>query len=127
MDISVGGCEDSVIFNAGDVTLDSLGRILQLDVTLRNVCPGKRVALAVILTERDAEDNEYTRGTKTMVIPAHTGLSCRDVTVRCIKFVLPEATDVSGTPDRLCDERHFRARFLANYIDSTFVCCPDTP
>ena len=96
-------------------------------MTLRNVCPGKRVALAVILTEVDAEDNEYNRGTKTMVIPAHTAPSCRDVTVRCIKFVLPEELDVSGSPDALCDERSFRARFIANYIDSTFVCCPDIP
>ena len=127
VDITIGGCEDSVVFDAGDLVMDSLGRILQLDVTLRNVCPGKRVALAVILTEVDAEDNEYNRGTKTMVIPAHTAPSCRDVTVRCIKFVLPEELDVSGSPDALCDERSFRARFIANYIDSTFVCCPDIP
>ena len=93
--------------------MDALGRILQLDVTLRNVCPGKRVALAVILTEVDPEDNEYTRGTKTMVIPAHAAPGCRDVTVRCIKFVLPEALDVSGNPDTLCGQRFFRARFIA--------------
>ena len=125
VDLTIDGCEDSVVFDAGDLVMDSLGRIMQLDVTLRNVCPGKRVALAVILTEVDGKDNEYNRGTKTMVIPAHTQPSCRDVTVRCIKFVLPEELDVSGSPNALCDERFFRARFIANYIDSSFVCCPD--
>lgn len=127
VDITIDGCEESIVLDAGDLALDSLGRILQLDVTLRNVCPGKRVALAVILTEVDTSGNEFSRGLKTMVIPAHTAPSCRDVTVRCVKFVLPEALDVSGGTDRLCNQRAFRARFLANYIDNSFVCCPDLP
>ena len=42
-----------MILDAGSVMLSSLGRILQLDVTVKNVCPNKRVALAVILTEVD--------------------------------------------------------------------------
>ena len=127
VDITVGGCEISAVFDAGDLALDSLGRILQLDVTLRNVCPGKRVALAVILTEVDCKDREHDRGLKTLVIPAHDRSSCQDITVRCIKFVLPEELDVSGSADALCNKRCFRVRFLANYIDSGFVCCPDRP
>ena len=123
IEIAIDGCEDSVIFNAGDLALDSLGRILQLDVTLKNVCPGKRVALAIILTEVDHEDNEYNRGLKTMVIPAHYRDSCRNVTVRCVKFVLPEELDVSGSPEAMCDQRNFRARLIAHYIDSDFSCC----
>ena len=125
VDIAIGGCETSVVFDAGDVVLESLGRILQLDVTLRNVCPNKRVALAVILTEVDEEDNEYDRGLKTLLIPAHDGDSCRDITVRCLKFVLPEVLDVTNGADAMCNERNFRARFIANYVDSGFVCCPD--
>ena len=81
------------------------------------------MALAVILTEVDDEDNEYRRGMKTLVIPAHDGVSCRDVTVRCIRFVLPEELDVSGDPTRLCDQRNFRVRFITNYIDAGFTCC----
>ena len=84
------------------------------------------LALAVILTEVDAEGVEYRRGMKTLVIPAHEGDGCRDVTVRCIRFVLPEELDVSGEPDQLCNQRNFRARFIANYIDAGFTCCtPD--
>ena len=75
----------------------------------------------------DGEDNEYNRGTKTMLIPAHSQPSYRDVTVWCIKFVLPEKLDMSGSPDAPSDTRSFRARFIANYIDRTFVCCLDPP
>ena len=123
VNVTMEGCEDEIEIDAGDVLLESLGRILKLDVTIPNVCPGRRVALAVILTEVDDEDNEFRRGFKTLVIPAHDGNSCRDVTVRCIRFVLPEALDVSGDPQRLCDERNFRVRFIANYIDAGFTCC----
>lgn len=77
----------------------------------------------VILTEVDDNDNEFRRGLKTLVIPAHDAPSCRDLTVRCIRFVLPEAPDVSGDPQRLCDERHFKVRFIAHYIDAGFTCC----
>lgn len=119
--VSIDGCSDSIEFDAGLLALDSQGRILQLDVTLQSICPGRRVALACILTELDAEDTEYQRGLKILTVPAHNRESCQDVTVRCIKFVLPEDTDVSG--GGFCGQRRFRARFLAHYIDSTFNCC----
>lgn len=70
-DLSVDGCSDAVVVDMGDTYLESLGRIIQLDVTVRNVCPGKRVALAVILTEVDENGEEYQRGMKAMTIPAH--------------------------------------------------------
>lgn len=108
-----------------DVTSIPCGR--SFNVTLRNVCLGKWVALAVILTEVDAEDNKYNRGTKSTVIPAHTQLGCRDITVRRIKFVLSEELDVSGSPNALHDTRSFCVRFIANHTGSTFVCCPDVP
>lgn len=126
VEITATGCGDTIEFDAGEIVLESLGRILQLDVTLQNVCPNKRVALAVILNETDPEGNEYRRGMKTMTIPAHTEASCRDVHVRCIKFVLPEDIDVSGTDTGTCNTRSFNARFFANYIDSDFECCTAT-
>lgn len=121
--ITINGCEDAVEFDAGEIALESLGCILQLDVSLKNVCPDKRVALAVILTEIDSCGDEHKRGMKTLTVPAHNSDSCRDVTVRCIKFVLPEDLDVSGTPGSLCNSRKFKARFIANYIDNGFACC----
>lgn len=123
VDVAVNGCEDSVCFDAGELVMDSLGRIVQLDVTLRSVCPHRRVALAVLLSEVDSDGNEYNRGLKTMTIPAHTRESCRDVAVRHIKFVLPEDLDVSGAPYSICNGRNFKARFIAHYIDNDFDCC----
>lgn len=123
VNVYLDGCEDSVEFHAGNLGLDSLGRILKLDVTLRDVCPHRRVALAVVLTELDREGHEYRRGLKTLLIPAQDCDRCRDITVRCVKFVLPEELDVSGSSDALCNRRNFRVRFLANYVDSGFDCC----
>lgn len=122
-EITIEGCQDTVEFDAGEVKLESLGRILQLDVTIKDVCPKKRVALAVILTELDNKDNEFKRGLKTITVPAHNGPECRDVKVRCIKFVLPEDLNVSGSKNSICGKRRFRAKFIANYIDNDFECC----
>ena len=125
VDVTIGGCDDVIEYNAGEIGLDSPGRILELDATIKNVCPGRRVALAVILNEVDDEENEHKRGLKTITVPAHDRDSCRDVTVRCIRFVLPEDLDVSGDPDAICNERKFKARFIAYYIDNDFECCCD--
>ena len=123
VELTVDGCEDMLEFDAGDLGMESLGRIVQLSVTLKNVCPNRRVALAAILTEVDDHGLEYKRGMKTVLVPAHTKESCRDVTVRCIKFVLPESLDVSGSTSSICNARNFKARFIANYIDDNFTCC----
>ena len=123
VELTVDGCEDMLEFDAGDLGMESLGRIVQLSVTLKNVCPHRRVALAAILTEVDDHGLEYKRGMKTVLVPAHTKESCRDVTVRCIKFVLPESLDVSGSTSSICNARNFKARFIANYIDDDFTCC----
>ena len=124
VDLTIDGCQDSVIIDVGDTYLESLGRILQLDVTVKNVCPGKRVALAVILTEVDPNGVEHQRGMKAITIPAHSYPNCRDVLVKCIKFVLPEDLDVSGgTPEAICNVRNFKVRFIAHNIDTDYKCC----
>ena len=121
--LTVEGCEDSIVLDAGDVALQSLGRILQLNVTVKHVCPDKHVALAVILTETGKDGIEYPRGMKTMTLPAHKGSSCRDLLVQCISFVLPEDLSQTGSTTSLCQPRSFKARFLAHYIDTDFLCC----
>lgn len=124
VDLTIDGCQDSVVIDMGDTYLESLGRILQLDVTVKNVCPGKRVALAAILTEVDQNGTEYQRGMKTITIPAHYYPGCRDVKVKCLKFVLPEDLDVSGSsPKAICNQRNFKARFIAHNIDNDYKCC----
>ena len=124
VDLTVDGCDDSVLMDLGDTYLESLGRIIQLDVTIKNVCPGKRTALAVILTEVDDQGMEYQRGMKAMTIPAHNHSTCRDVLVKCIRFVVPEDLDVSsGSQEAICNQRNFKARLIAHYIDTDYRCC----
>ena len=121
VDFTAAGCRDSLQVDLGDVYLESTGRILQLDVTVKNVCPGKRVALAVLLNELDSFGNEYKRGMKAITLPAHSQSGCRDISVRCIKFVLPEDLNVSSSG--LCGPRNFQARFIAHAIDYDYQCC----
>lgn len=124
VNVEINGCEDSVVFDAGDLFMESLGRILQIDVKIKNVCPHRRVALAVILNEVDDKGLEHQRGLKTITVPAHDSPSCRDVLVRCIKFVLPEDLDVSGASKKsICNKRRFKVRFIAHHIDNDFFCC----
>ena len=124
VDLSVESCQDSLVYDAGEVTLEGLGRIVQIDVRLRHVCPYKRVALAVYLTEVDDEGLEYDLGLKTLAIPAHDSATCKDVLVRCIKFVLPESQNqTSETTDSICTQRNLKARIIAHYIDTGFHCC----
>lgn len=122
IDVSISGCEDSIEFDVGDISMAPLGHIFQFDVMIRDICPNKRVALAILLTEVDCSDEELTRGMKTLTIPALTGTTCQDVTLRCIKFVLPG--DLDGTsPCAVCSTRKFKVRLIANYIDFGFKCC----
>lgn len=124
IEVSMVSCQDSLVVDLGDVCLESTGRIVQLNVTLRNICPHKRVALGIILTETDENGTEYQRGMKAITVPAHTQNGCQDIEVKCIKFVLPEDLNVSGCPcQSLCRERNLKVRVLANYIDTDFRCC----
>ncbi len=122
--VNVDGCSDSVVYSVGDTYLESLGRILQVDVNIKQVCPGRRTALAVIVGELDENGEEHPRGMKTLTIPAHTNSGCSDVLVRCIKFVLPEDLDVSGgAGGGICNERNFTVRTICHYIDTDYRCC----
>ena len=124
VDLAADGCSDAVEVDLGDTYLESQGRILQLSATIKNVCPGKRVALAVILTEVDQYGEEHQRGMKAVTIPAHSYPSCRDVLVKCIKFVVPEDLDASGgNVSAMCNQRNFKARLIAHTIDTDFRCC----
>lgn len=124
VNLTMSGCQDALVVDLGDTYMESLGRILQVNTTIKNVCPGKRVALAISLTEVDSHGVEHQRGLKTITIPAHNFPTCRDIQVRCIKFVLPEDLNVSGgTPGTLCSPRNLRVRLISHNIDNGFLCC----
>ncbi len=117
LDFDIPGCTDYMVVE-DDVYLSSQGRIVSCDITVKKVCPNKRVALAVLLTETDKGGEERQRGMKTVAIPAHDFPCCRDVLVKHIKFVLPESLAPGWTEESgMCTIRNFRVRCLANYID----------
>lgn len=122
-DLKFESCQDFIAVDMGDVYIDSTGRIAQIDVTIKNVCPNKRVALAVILTEVDSKGNEYQRGMKAITIPAHNYPTCKDVVIKCIRFVLPEDLNPNGNKGSLCSERNLKVSFIANNIDTDYECC----
>ena len=124
VEFTAEGCEDALEVDLGDVYLESQGRILQLDVTLKDICPGRRTAVAIILTETDCRGKEHESGMKIITVPAHHEPSCRDVKLKCIKFVVPENPAVCGSG--MCKKRTFKARVLANRLDTDFKCCETT-
>ena len=104
--------------------MESLGRIVEVSATIKNICPGKRVAAAIILTETDEEGMEYQCGMKTFTIPSHDGPGCRDVQLKCIKFVLPEDLNPDEHPEgSICTKRNLKARVIANQLDTDYRCC----
>ena len=123
VNFTVDGCEDYMVVDLGDTYLESSGRIVELNLTLKNVCPGRRVALGVILTETDCRGSEYPRGFKTLTIPAHSYPSCRDVLVKCIRFVLPDDLSIACSSGGMCGPRNLKARVIAHNIDTDFRCC----
>ena len=123
MAIVVPPCQDAVQAVLPDVGPGGLGRIVQLDVVLKSVCPGKRLAVSVILGEVDANGLAAPRGVKHILVPAQPGSQCLDVTLKCIQFSLPEALDPSGDGSSLCKDRKLQAQVIANYVDTDFACC----
>ena len=123
VEVTMDGCQDFVSVDLGDTYLQSQGRILEVRATLHNVCPDKRVALAVLLSEVDEKGKEHPRGMKSVTVPVHHCPACRNVLVRGIRFILPEDLNVSGTPGKLCTPRNLRVRLFSHYVDYDFQCC----
>lgn len=116
--VDIDSCSDYELFNVGAVNMASQGRLLELKLCLKNVCPRHAVAVGVLVHELDQCCNEHIRGFKAIKYPGHNKPFCRDVSIKGIRFVLPEADDASGGPDSICNKRRFRVRVIANYITS---------
>ena len=115
-DIEFKGCQDYLAYDLGDYVLDDLGRILELSLTIKNVCPNKKVAVAVMLNEIDDYGAEHKKAIKIISIPAHTNNKCKDIKLTNIKLVLPEEDN------NMCETKKFVARALVNYIDNNPIC-----
>lgn len=60
---------------------------------------------------------------KALTIPAHNYPSCKDIIIKCIKFVLPEDINTNENKNSLCSERNLKVSFISNYIYTDYKCC----
>ena len=105
------GCKEIAVTSACQQEL-AMGRTLDVNVTLSNVCPGRRSALGLTLTEMDENGMEHARGFQAVTVPAHNGRCNQDVQVETVRFILPE--------DHQCmqQRRHFIVRTQHHYLDA---------
>ena len=96
--------------------LDNVGRILEFSLTIKNVCPNQKVALAIILNEVNNLGEEIKKGMKIISVAPHSSSVCEDIKVTNIKFVLPEEDQL------LCQEREYSVRVFGNYLDNNPIC-----
>lgn len=122
--ITISSCNDSKAITLDDLELQSQGRILEVSVRVRDICPGKRTAVGILLHEMDSSGNEYPRGVKTFTLPAHHEQSCRDIMLQCVRFVLPEDIGMGGgcANGSSCGQRRFVVRTIAHYVDTDCNC-----
>lgn len=115
-------CEESKTVALSDSYVEGTGRTLDVTMTLRNVCPGKRTAVGVSLSEMDNAGNEYSRGFRAITVPAHTNTGCCDITMPRTRFILPEDLRVDGGTSLCGGRRHFVLRTSCHYVDTTATC-----
>lgn len=120
--INIDGCSDTIACSVAEVQPAAQGRIMELSVRVRRVCPGKRTALGVLLHELDENNAEHVRGMKTMTLPAHHEQSCRDIVVENLRFVLPEDISLAENGAAGCGQRSFRIRTHVHYVDVNDSC-----
>ncbi len=120
--ITIDFCSDYKEQDIGDVYLESLGRLLNISLTLKHICPCKEVAVGLLLTELDFCGREHKRGFKTVRYPGHIN-GCHDVKLTGIRWALPEFYDETGSSCSLCNPRKFVVRATANYVNTNVPLC----
>lgn len=117
--ITFGQCETTRVEVLPNMQLDEDGRVLEVAMTLLAICPNRRVAVGIMLTEVDPAGNEHPRGFKAIAVDAHHGNCCADIAVQRTRFILPESLRVDGCTGVCQGRRHFIVRAEAHYIDIT--------
>lgn len=94
------------------------GKVLLVDMTLKNVCPCRRVAVGYHVSELDTSGNEHARGFKALTVAPHYNCRASDVQVPRVRFLLPENENTEeGCPSD--GTRRFIVRSEAHYADSS--------
>ncbi len=112
-------CEDAKAVTLSDCFTESTGRMLDVSMTLRNVCPGKRTAVGIAISEIDSAGGEHARGFRVITVPAHSGSGCCDITMPTTRFILPEELRTDSGAGMCNGRRHFVLRANSHYVDTT--------
>ena len=106
-----------LIYDLDKLAPGGQGQILEFTLRLGGVCPERRVAVAVAVTERDCQNREHPRGIRTAVVPPHHGEGPRDLAIQPFRFILPGDLDLGGG-----GPRRLTVRADAHYIDQGGCC-----
>lgn len=105
-DVEFGKCEDNEEVTVGPVTLSCQARLLKVNVFLKNVCRGRKVALGVLVCEKNSTIG--FKGTE-VIIPGKPGSGCTNIKITNFCFVIPERN--------ICDKRKVEVKVIAHYTD----------
>ena len=112
-------CEEAKVKEMPDRELDNTGRVLDVTMTLRNVCPCRHVSVGYLVTELDEDNNEYSRGFKCFTVEPHYQSGGADVERETIRVILPDDVRVDGGKRQCEGTRHFIVRTEAHYAESS--------
>ena len=107
-------CESVKSVRVSQSLPDSEGRMLDVTLTVQNVCPGRRVFIGLSAHEVMEGGAEELRGFRALSLPAHHDGSAHAVDAPPIRFILPEEENVDSRAGR---PRHFVLRAYAHYAD----------
>ncbi len=110
-DITVEGCSDYAEVELSGTYLNPPVRVIEIDVTVKDVHPGEELPMMVSLAEAGTDGYGHCQGTRSVTVPAHEFPTCRDVMIRRIRFEVPEDVNMSGRPV----VRNFRVCVSADY------------
>lgn len=115
--VPFAACDITKLQNV-DTTLECLGRLLKVKVTLKCGCPNKKVAVGVLVF-----DGAVCKGFKFKVVDTDTptpqpilcGDSCGDICICEFCFVLDGSN--------ICSTKNFDVKVIAHYTDITIPTC----
>ena len=107
-EVTLCACDEFKEYVVRNVRLHSEGRILTVRVQLKDVCPDRKIRLAVLLFEKECHENEL-KGLRTAEIKLPCNLcGCVDeIIVGDFCFVLPE--------DQICSRKEVIIKVIAHY------------
>lgn len=114
-------CEETKTVTLPDMETQGTGRILDVTMTLKDVCPAKRLAVGITVSEVDQGGSEHARGFRAVTVPAHNKSGCCDITMPMVRFILPEDLRVDGGGCICQGARHFVIRTTCHYVDTDIV------